>query len=84
VQSICSLYHETLILLVQQQAGDFIMDKDRVEGSIKQAVGAIKKGAGTVLGDQKLKTEGSIDKSTGKMQNAAGGLKDAVRQAVKE
>ncbi|HVY13491.1 MAG TPA: CsbD family protein [Alphaproteobacteria bacterium] len=60
------------------------MDKDRIEGSLKQASGAIKEGAGKVLGDQKLKAEGAAEKLGGKIQNAVGGVKDAVRQTHDE
>jgi uncharacterized protein YjbJ (UPF0337 family) len=55
------------------------MDKDRIEGSAEQAKGAVKETAGKVLGDKKLETEGKTDKAAGKIQNAVGGLKDAVR-----
>jgi len=59
------------------------MDKDRIEGSAKQAGGAIKEAAGKVTGDAKLKAEGSAEKTAGKVQNAVGGAKDAVRDALK-
>ena len=55
------------------------MDKDRIEGSGKQAKGAIKEGAGKLLGDKKLEAEGKGDKIAGKVQNAVGGAKDALR-----
>jgi len=55
------------------------MDKDRIEGSAKQTKGTVKEAAGKVLGDKKLETEGKADKAAGKVQNALGGLKDAVR-----
>ena len=56
------------------------MDKDRVEGVAKQVKGALKEGAGKLTGDNKLKAEGKTDKVAGKVQNAAGGAKDAVRK----
>jgi uncharacterized protein YjbJ (UPF0337 family) len=59
------------------------MDKDRIEGSAKQAKGALKEAAGKLTGDSKLKAEGAMDKTAGKVQNAVGGAKDAVREAVK-
>lgn len=59
------------------------MDKDRVKGSAHQAKGAIKEGVGKVTGDAKLEGEGKAEKATGKVQNAVGGIKDAVRDAVK-
>jgi uncharacterized protein YjbJ (UPF0337 family) len=55
------------------------MDKDRIDGSAKQAKGAIKDAAGKVTGDAKLQTEGKMDKAEGKIQNAVGGMKDAIR-----
>jgi uncharacterized protein YjbJ (UPF0337 family) len=55
------------------------MDKDRIKGSAEQAKGAVKEVAGKILGDKKLETEGKTDKAAGQVQNAIGGLKDAVR-----
>jgi uncharacterized protein YjbJ (UPF0337 family) len=60
------------------------MDKDRIEGTAKQAKGNIKEAAGHLSGDAKLKAEGKADKAEGKIQNAVGGTKDAVRDAVKK
>ena len=59
------------------------MDKDRIAGAAKQAKGAVKEAAGKALGDSKLTAEGKSDKVEGKIQNAVGGLKDAVKDAVK-
>ena len=56
-----------------------MVDKDRVEGSGKKIKGDIKEKAGEVLGDEKMKDEGKADKVTGKIQNAIGGVKDAVK-----
>jgi len=56
------------------------MDKDRIEGSAKQAGGAIKETAGKALGDKKMEAEGAAKKTEGKVQNAAGGVKDKVRE----
>lgn len=55
------------------------MDKDRVEGSVKQAKGVIKETAGKITGDAKLQADGKADKTAGKIQNAVGGVKDALR-----
>ncbi len=55
------------------------MDKDRIKGSANQAKGAIKEAAGKVTGDAKLEAEGKSDKVAGKIQNAVGGMKDALR-----
>jgi uncharacterized protein YjbJ (UPF0337 family) len=48
-----------------------------IKGSIKEAIGK-------VTGDAKLETEGKADKVEGKVQNAVGGVKDAVRDALKK
>jgi uncharacterized protein YjbJ (UPF0337 family) len=59
------------------------MDTDRIKGAADQAKGAIKHGVGTVTGDEKLKQEGNADKLKGKVENAVGGMKDAIRDANK-
>ena len=60
------------------------MDKDRVVGSAKQIKGAVKEVVGKAVGDTKLESEGKADKIEGKVQNAIGGLTDAVRDALKQ
>ena len=55
------------------------MDKDRTEGSMKNIKGNIKEGVGKAVGDSKLESEGKMDKAGGKIQNAVGGIKDAIR-----
>jgi len=60
------------------------MDKDRIEGAATQAKGAVKEAAGKLTGDAKLKSEGAADKVAGKVQNAVGGVKDAVRDATEK
>ena len=58
-----------------------IMDKDRIEGAAHQVKGKVKEGVGKALGDKKLESEGKVEKTAGKVQNAVGGLKDAARDA---
>jgi uncharacterized protein YjbJ (UPF0337 family) len=55
------------------------MDQDRIKESAQQVKGAVKETAGKVFGDKKLETEGKADKAAGQVQNAIGGLKDALR-----
>ena len=55
------------------------MDKDRVAGAANQVKGAIKTAVGKTVGDAKLVAEGQADKAKGKVQNAVGGVKDALR-----
>jgi uncharacterized protein YjbJ (UPF0337 family) len=60
------------------------MDKNRIEGAAHQAKGAVKETAGRMMGDKKVEAEGKGERVAGKVQNAVGGAKDAVRDAVKE
>lgn len=55
------------------------MNDDRVKGAAKTKAGEVKEAAGKVLGDEKLKREGQTDQVKGKVQNAVGGIKDALR-----
>jgi uncharacterized protein YjbJ (UPF0337 family) len=56
------------------------MDRDRMAGAAKQAKGAIKEATGKALGDKKLTADGKSDRVEGKVQNAIGGLKDALKK----
>ena len=64
--------------------GAVVMDKDRIEGAIEQAKGAVKETVGKAVGDVKLQVEGQNEKAAGKVQNAVGGVKDAARDTLKE
>jgi uncharacterized protein YjbJ (UPF0337 family) len=56
-----------------------MVDKDRIKGSANQATGKIKEWAGKATGDKKTEAEGKADQVKGKVQNAVGGFKDALR-----
>ena len=56
------------------------MDKDRIKGSATNIGGKAKEAAGKVTGDSKLQGEGKRDQAKGKVQNAAGGIKDALKK----
>lgn len=58
------------------------MDKDRIEGAGKQAVGSVKEAFGKLTGDTKTQAEGVAQKAEGKAQNAAGSVKDTLRDAA--
>ncbi len=55
------------------------MDKDRIAGSAKEIKGSVKEAVGKAAGDAKLQSDGKADKVEGKIQNAIGGLKDALK-----
>lgn len=57
------------------------MDKDRIEGAVEKAKGSAKEIAGKITGDAKLEAEGKAQKTGGTVQNAVGGVKDAIRSS---
>jgi uncharacterized protein YjbJ (UPF0337 family) len=60
------------------------MDRDRVVGAAHRVKGAVKETIGKVTGDAKTETEGAAEKVAGKIQNAVGGVKDAIRDRAKK
>jgi uncharacterized protein YjbJ (UPF0337 family) len=58
------------------------MDKQRMEGGLKKATGAIKEKAGQMTGDRDLEAEGKADKAEGKVRSAVGHVKDAAKEIV--
>jgi uncharacterized protein YjbJ (UPF0337 family) len=44
----------------------------------------LKEAVGKATGDAKLEVEGRNEKAAGKVQNAVGGVKDAMRDALKK
>jgi uncharacterized protein YjbJ (UPF0337 family) len=46
----------------------------------RRAKGKVKEVVGKLTGDSKLEGEGKADQFKGKVQNAVGGLKDALRR----
>lgn len=60
------------------------MDKNRIEGALDQAKGAVKETIGKVTGDTKLQTEGAADKLAGKAKSTVGEAKDTVRDTLKK
>ena len=59
------------------------MDKNRVDGLANQVKGAVKEGAGKVMGNEQLEAEGVAEKTGGKVQEGVGKGKDAVRDVLK-
>jgi uncharacterized protein YjbJ (UPF0337 family) len=58
------------------------MDKDRVEGKIKDIKGRIERQVGEWTGDKDAQAEGAKEQIKGKVQNAFGKIKDAGREAL--
>jgi uncharacterized protein YjbJ (UPF0337 family) len=64
----------------RQNSPEEAMDKDRIKGSATNMGGKAKEAAGKVTGDSKLQGEGKMDQAKGKVQKAAGGIKDALKK----
>jgi uncharacterized protein YjbJ (UPF0337 family) len=60
------------------------MNKDRVKGTIDEAVGSAKRKAGEWAGDGELQIEGMAQQVKGKLENAWGKAKDVVDEANAE
>jgi uncharacterized protein YjbJ (UPF0337 family) len=56
------------------------MGESRLKGSVTKVGGNGKEGAGNPTADQKLKREGVFDQIKGKVQNALGGIKGAIKR----
>lgn len=59
------------------------MDKNRVKGAAKEASGSIKEVAGKLIGNDRLRAEGAVEKVEGKIQTKFGKAKDAVRNVLR-
>ncbi|MEX0810429.1 MAG: CsbD family protein [Dongiaceae bacterium] len=50
------------------KTGDTIIDKNRIDGSLKQAAGSIQEAAGKVTNDPVMQANGAVLKAEGKTQ----------------
>jgi uncharacterized protein YjbJ (UPF0337 family) len=55
------------------------MNKDRVEGKLKDVGGRIERQAGEWAGDPETQLKGTAKQAEGKIQNAVGKVKDAAK-----
>jgi uncharacterized protein YjbJ (UPF0337 family) len=58
------------------------MDKDRVEGKVKDVAGRVERQVGEWTGDKNAQAHGAAKQVEGKVQNTWGKAKDAVRSAT--
>ncbi|MGA7399425.1 MAG: CsbD family protein [Candidatus Sulfotelmatobacter sp.] len=59
------------------------MDKDRVEGKVKDVAGRVERQVGEWTGDPEKQVHGAAKQVEGKVQNAWGKAKDAADSAAK-
>ncbi len=60
------------------------MNSNRVNGTIDEVVGSIKRKAGKLTGNTPLQVKGMAQQVKGKIENTLGKAKDAVREAISE
>jgi len=60
------------------------MNKDRIEGKVKDVAGRIERQTGEWADDPKMQVKGAAKQVEGKLQNAVGKVKDATKKAQKE
>ncbi len=58
------------------------MDKDRVEGGLKEGAGKAKEALGRATGDDKTREEGREEQAEGNLQQGVGNAKDAARKVL--
>jgi len=58
------------------------MNKDQVEGKVKDVAGRIERQAGEWTGDKQAQVDGALKQVEGKVQNAWGNAKEAGQKAV--
>ena len=58
------------------------MDNDRIKGEANDIAGRVKRQVGEWTGDKDTQTEGAAQQVKGKVQNAWGKTKDAVRDVA--
>ena len=60
------------------------MNKDRVEGKMKDVAGRVERQAGEWTDNEKMQVHGTAKQAEGKVQNTVGKLKDAAKSAAKQ
>lgn len=58
------------------------IDADRIKGIAHQVKGAVMQSLGNIAGNSQMEADGAAERISGKAQNAAGGARDLVREAV--
>ena len=57
------------------------MNKDQVEGTVKDTIGKAQEKAGAVTGSTDQEAKGLIKQAEGKLQKATGDVKEALRNS---
>jgi len=54
------------------------------DGTLDDAKGRAKQAAGDLTGDEDLKSEGKVDRVSGKVKNAVGGIADKAKKLLRK
>ena len=60
------------------------MDKDRIEGSVEQVKGKVKKAVGDLTDNERLHDEGAADEAAGNVQEGFGRARRKVGEAIED
>lgn len=63
---------------------DFIMNKNQIDGGMKEAAGKVQKEFGKVVDSPKHKAEGGMKETEGKVQKTAGNIEEKAKNIAKE
>jgi uncharacterized protein YjbJ (UPF0337 family) len=63
---------------------DFDMNKNQIDGGMKEAAGKVQKEFGKVVDSPKHKAEGGMKEASGKVQKTAGNIEEKARNIGKE
>jgi uncharacterized protein YjbJ (UPF0337 family) len=58
-------------------------NKDQIKGKLNVVKGSLKKGVGELIGNPRLKVEGTADKIKGRLQVGLGNVKQAIKSETK-
>ncbi|MCB1598649.1 MAG: CsbD family protein [Lysobacterales bacterium] len=58
------------------------MNKDQVDGHIKEIKGKVKEVTGRVIGDKTMENKGKLQNAVGKAQAGYGDVKEDIKDAV--
>jgi len=73
-----------LKLFRNQLSKEELMNKDRVEGKVKDVTGRVDRQAGEWIGDTEKQAHGTVKQAEGKVQNAWGKVKDSAKKSDDE
>lgn len=59
------------------------MNRDQIDGRIKQSGGQLKQFAGKALGNTRLEHEGRVQQATGRAQACYGDIKNGIKNDVR-